>query len=70
MMISYETILAATQGEPLAILEVLAAFDHLIDSLCTSPYVEGGGRVRYEVDTQMKTELQGKLIQAILRFKA
>lgn len=67
-MITYETVFNATQGEPLAVLEVLEAFDSFIDSLCTLPYLESGGRVRYDVDTQMKTELQGRLMQAILRF--
>lgn len=68
-MITYETVIGAVNGDTLAMLEVLEFFDGFIDRLCVGPFVDRSGRVRYGVDTQMKTEMQGKLMQAILRFK-
>lgn len=66
---TYETVVAATQGDPLAAEEVLEHFDSAIDGLCTHAFVEEDGRIEYGVDTQMKTEMQGRLISAMLHFK-
>lgn len=68
-MLSYETVAAAVEGDPVAMREVLVYFDGYIDRLCTHAYVGETGRVDYGVDTQMKTQLQGKLLSAMLRFK-
>lgn len=68
-MLDYETVAAAVQGEPLAAGKVLAYFDGYINRLCTHSYVDEAGRVDYGVDTQMKTQLQGRLLSAMLHFK-
>lgn len=68
-MIAYETIVAAVGGEPVAMAEVLACFDGYIDALCTHAFVIGTGIVEYGVDTIMKTQLQGKLLHAMTKFK-
>lgn len=68
-MISYETMLAAMDGDPEAAEDVLAHFDSYINRLCTHAYVDEEGRVIYDVDNQRKTYLQGKLLAAILRYK-
>lgn len=65
---SYETMVAATKGDPAAAQEVLAHFNGYIDRLCTHAYIDEGGRVSYGVDTTMKTQLQGKLLRAMLSF--
>ena len=69
-MISYETMLAAMDGDPGAAENILAYFDGYIDRLCTHAFVDETGRVTYDVDTQRKTYLQGRLLAAILRYKA
>lgn len=68
-MIDYETVVAATCGDPIAAQEVLAHFDGYIDNLCTHLFVCDGGRAEYAVDTHMKSYLQGRLLSAMLRFK-
>lgn len=68
-MISYDVVVAATQGDPLAALAVLDYFDSYTDRLCTHSFVDGAGRVTYGVDQYRKTLLQGKLLSAMLRFK-
>ena len=56
---TYETVVAATHGDPVAAEEVLEHFDSAIDGLCTHAFVdEGGATTEYGVDTQMKTEMQ------------
>lgn len=67
-MITYEVVVAATTGDPVAAQQVLEHFDGYIDRLCSHPFVDGGGRVTYGVDTVRKTQLQGKLLAAMLRF--
>lgn len=69
-MISYETMLAAMDGDPVAAENILAYFDGYIDRLCTHAFVDETGRVTYDVDTQRKTYLQGRLLAAILRYEA
>ena len=59
---TYETVVAATHGDPVAAEEVLEHFDSAIDGLCTHAFVDEGGHTEYGVDTQMKTEMQGSMI--------
>ena len=54
---TYETVVAATHGDPVAAEEVLEHFDSAIDGLCTHAFVDEGGHTEYGVDTQMKTEM-------------
>ena len=41
----------------------------VIDQLCTHAFVDEGGYVTYGVDGTRKTQLQGKLLSAMMRFK-
>lgn len=68
-MITYEVMVAATMGDPVAAEQVLRYFDGYIDRLCTHHFVDEVGRVTYGVDTARKTQLQGKLLAAMMRFK-
>lgn len=68
-MITYEVIAAATTGDPVAAAQVLEHFDGYINRLSTHPFVDGAGHVTYGIDTAIKTQLQGKLLSAMLRFK-
>ena len=69
-MITYETMLAAIEGDLMAAGDVLAFFDGYIARLCTHTFVDGAGHVTYGVDDQRKTYLQGRLHAAILRYEA
>lgn len=50
-------------------LQPLDYFDGYINRLCTHAYLDEMGHVDYGVDTTWKTQLQGKLLIAMLRFK-
>lgn len=67
-MITYEIVTAAVTGDPIAMQQVLEHFDAYLDRLCTHPFIDEGGYVIHGVDTVRKTQLQGKLLAAILRF--
>ena len=68
-MITYETIIAATQGDPVAAGQVLDYFDGYINQLCTHAFVDVSGHMTYGVDTYRKTQLQGKLLSAMMSFE-
>lgn len=68
-MITYETMVAACSGEPVAAGQVLDFFEGYIDRLCTHAYVDEAGHVTYGVDDQRKTYLQGRLLAAVLRYE-
>lgn len=64
-----EVMVAAVSGDPVAMQKVLAYFDGYMDQLCTHAFLDESGRVEYGVDTLRKTQLQGKLLAAMLRFE-
>lgn len=66
---SYEVMACAVSGDPIAMQEVLDYFDGYINRLCTHAYLDEMGHADYGVDTTWKTQLQGKLLVAMLRFK-
>lgn len=68
-MITYETMVAATMGDPVAAIQVLEHFDGYIDRLSAHPFIDEGGRLTYGADTSRRTQLEGKLLAAMLRFK-
>lgn len=68
-MMSYEVMVAAVSGDPVAMQKVLAYFDGYMDQLCTHAFLDEFGRVEYGVETLRKTQLQGKLLAAMLRFE-
>lgn len=67
-MITYHVIVQATKGDALAAQQVLNHFDAYTNSLCKHPFIYDNGRTEYGVDTYMKTYLQGKLLEAIMKF--
>lgn len=66
---SYELMAAAVGGDAAAMQAVLDYFDGYMDQLCTHAFLDERGHVDYGVDTLRKTQLQGKLLAAMLRFK-
>lgn len=68
-MITYTTIYKACDGDILASQEVLQHFDTYINTLCTHLFLYANDRGEYAVDTVMKSYLQGKLLEAVIKFK-
>lgn len=50
-MMSYEVMVAAVSGDPVAMQKVLAYFDGYMDQLCTHAFLDESGRVEYGADT-------------------
>ncbi len=67
--IDYETVLAATSGDPLAVARVLESFADFVDGLCTGYYTDADGSFACGIDTDMRSHIQAKLVAAMLRFK-
>ena len=69
-LLSYETICAATRGEPEAIEEVFRHFDGYISYHATRIFYDEYGRSYRGVDPELKQRIQSKLIVRIMeRFK-
>lgn len=67
--IDYETVLAATSGDPVAAERVLDCFSDFVDGLCTGCYADAEGFWCHGIDTEMRSHIQTKLLAAMLRFK-
>lgn len=67
--IDYETVIAATSGDPLAVAFVLDCFSDLVDGLCTGCYADSEGFWCHGIDVEMRSHIQTKLIAAMLRFE-
>ena len=68
-MITYMKIYKASDGDVLASQEVVQHFDSYINTLCTHLFLYENGNGEYAVDTVMKSYLQGKLLEAVIKFK-
>ena len=64
----YDVMIAAIDGDAVALQAVIDHFGHYINALSTRPYVDKGGQCRYGVDAQMKWELCGALLRAVPHF--
>lgn len=69
-LLPYQTILAASQGNILALEKALAHFDGYVNKLATHIIYDDRGCAHYFVDNELKLQLQMKLIAAIMKFKA
>lgn len=67
-LLPFETIKAATQGDVLAIKEVLELYSAYISKLAIRPAFDEVGNVHLYVDETMKRQLEIKLITKILKF--
>ncbi len=59
--ISYDTVVAATNGDALAAGAVLDYFNDFMDGLCTGFYTDADGFWDYGIDLSMKSFMQAKL---------
>ena len=69
-LLPYETICAATRGDPDAITEVLRHFDGYISYQATRIFYDEYGQSYRGVDAELKQRIQDKLVARIMeRFK-
>lgn len=65
-LLPYETICAATRGDPDAVDEVLRHFDGYILSKATRIFYDEYGQSYHGVDAELKQRIQNKLIVRIM----
>ena len=66
---SFETIKAAVSGEVCAINTVLKHYSRYILYLSNRIYTDLSGAIHMEIDTEMKSRMETKLITGILKFR-
>lgn len=66
--IATKTILNAVAGEPMALMEIVKAYEPYINKLSQRTYIDEKGRKRQEVDGFVKKTLETRLIAAIMKF--
>lgn len=69
-LLPYETILAATKGDPLALETVVSSFKGYTNRLATREFQDSSGAFHHMVDDDMKNRLEMKLIVAVMKFNA
>ena len=67
-MLTYETIMAACHGDPVAQKEAVADLEWFIDILSTHSISNDGIHKEHGIDPYMKGFLTGKLLSAIPHF--
>ena len=67
--IDYETVVAATNGDTIAAGTVLDYFADFMDGLCTGFYTDADGFWDFGLDLTMKSQMQAKLLAAMLKFR-
>ena len=70
MLLSYEDICAATQGNSDALATVLKHFEHYISAKATRTFCDVYGQSYFNVDQELKQRIESKLIiQVVQKFK-
>lgn len=69
-LVPYPIILAATKGDPEAMILVVQHFSGYIASLSMRKLYDERGNAYYGVDEDIRERLQAKLMRTVLRFKA
>lgn len=68
--LSYALICAAVNGDPAAQNEILAYYEEYINTLSTVEELMEDGQVRRYIDEDIKAQIQMKLLEATLKWKA
>lgn len=69
-LLPYETILDASNGDISALDQVLRYFNRYINKLSTHVFYDDCGGIHYWVDTEIKHQLEMKLVVAVMKFRA
>lgn len=68
-LLPFETIKAATEGDILAVNEVLMYYEGYINKLSKRKIYDECGGVHYIVDETLRNRLKARLLQTVLKFK-
>ena len=68
-LLPFTVILAATNGEEVAIQRLLQHYEGYITTLASKELFDQYGNLYTFIDYELKTELQNKLIMGILKFR-
>lgn len=68
-LLPFHTIVAASEGDVVAINQVLGHYEGYIATLSTRKLVDEYGQIHYCVDEVLRRRLETKLITKILQFK-
>jgi hypothetical protein len=63
-------ILAAASGDEDALNKVISHYGSYIAKLSVRPLYDGDGNHHYSVDEGIRRQLEAKLVEAVLKFKA
>lgn len=63
-------ILAAANGDEDALNKVVSHYGGYIAKLSVRPLYDEGGNAHYSVDEGIRRQLEAKLVEAVLKFKA
>jgi hypothetical protein len=69
-LLSYETILEATNGDTAALTAVQHHYQPYINRLSSRTYMDEYGYIHHYVDDTLRQRLQTKLIIAVMKFNA
>lgn len=67
--LNYELICDAAKGCLDALEKILLYYDRYINAVCSYERVDENGRIRKEIDLDMKNQIQLKLIEAIKKWR-
>jgi len=68
-LLPFSVIMAAANGDVIAINAVLRFYSAYIAALATRPFFDRLGQVHMTVDHELKNRLETRLITRILKFK-
>lgn len=68
-LLPYPIIVAASQGDPEAMMIAVQSYESYINSLSMKKLYDERGNTYYGIDTDIRDRLRTKLMQAILAFK-
>jgi hypothetical protein len=69
-LLPYPVILAATAGDEDALNAVIRHYGGYIAKLSLRPLYDENGDAHYSVDEGIRRQLETKLVEAVLKFKA
>jgi hypothetical protein len=69
-LLSYPVIAAAAQGNEDALNKVISHYGGYIAKLSLRPLYDEDGGAHYSVDESIRRQLETKLAEAVLKFKA
>jgi len=67
--LNHELICDAAKGRADALEKILLYYDRYINAVCLYERLDKNGRIRKEIDLDMKTQIQLRLVEAIKKWR-